>query len=272
MKEKPALRLWRGHTVHQRSVPFVHRFRYGLALIDVDIDRLDEADKRSGLFNVDRSGLFSFNRKDHGGRKAAELRPWAEAQFATADITLDGGPIRLITFPRHFFYKFAPISLWLGHGPDGTLRGVLYEVNNTFGETHIYAAQTPDAPRHQHATEKAFHVSPFFDITGNYEFTLRWTDTDLRLIVATRKSGTQTHVATIQARAHPATSATFAKLSLTKPVSSLAVSLAIHWQALKLWLKGAKYHSKPKQSAARTTIARPLGAAPETAQALERTA
>ncbi|NQY96176.1 MAG: DUF1365 domain-containing protein [Henriciella sp.] len=272
MKDTPALRLWRGHTVHQRSVPFEHRFKYGLALIDVDIDRLNEADQQSTVFSVDGSNLFSFNRKDHGARERAPLRPWAEQQFSNAGIDLKGGVIRLVTFPRHAFYKFAPISLWLGHGPDGALEGILYEVNNTFGETHVYVAETPDGSRHQHQTDKVFHVSPFFDVSGTYQFTLRWSDTDLRLIVATQKDGAQTHMATIAAKAQPATAASFTKLALTKPLSTLAVTLGIHWQALKLWIKGAKYHSKPKQSAVRTTIARQKNAAPEAAPRLERTA
>lgn len=272
MKETPALRLWRGHTVHQRSVPFTHRFKYGLALIDVDIDRLDEADRQSSLFSVDRSNLFSFNRKDHGFKSETALRPWADAQFKAAGIDLGGGIIRLITFPRHAFYKFAPISLWLGHDGDGALAGILYEVNNTFGESHVYAARTPAARRHQHVAEKAFHVSPFFDVSGAYQFTMRWTATDLRLIVATLKNGSQTHVATIGAKACPATASQLLTLAVTKPLSSLAVTLGIHWQALKLWLKGAKYHSKPKQSSVRTTIATQEKAAPETAPRLEKTA
>lgn len=265
MPEQPALRLLKGHTVHQRSVPFTHRFKYGLGLIDIDIDRVDEADKVSPLFNVDATSLFSFNRRDHGARKSADLRPWAETEFNKAGIDVSDGMIRLVTFPRHAFYKFAPISLWLGHAADGSLKGILYEVNNTFGETHIYAAATPDATRHQHATDKVFHVSPFFDISGAYQFTLNWTDDVLNLVVATMKGDQQTHVATISAKAIPATSAGFVSLAVRKPLSSLGVTAAIHWQALKLWIKGAKYHSKPKQSSVRTTIAKPRSAAPETA-------
>ncbi|MCR9196139.1 MAG: DUF1365 domain-containing protein [Hyphomonas sp.] len=272
MKEHPALRLWRGHTIHQRSIPFTHRFKYGLALIDVDIDRLDEADRQSSVFSVDRSNLFSFNRRDHGNGEDVDLRPWAEQEFAKAGIDLKGGAIRLVTFPRHAFYKFAPISLWLGHDGDGALKGILYEVNNTFGETHVYAAATPNDVRHEHATDKVFHVSPFFDVSGTYKFTLRWSETDLRLIVATQKDGAQSHMATIAAKARPATSAAFVSLAFTKPLSSLSVTLGIHWQALKLWLKGAKYHSKPKQSSVRTTIATPKKTVPETARRLEKTA
>lgn len=280
MKERPALHLWRGHTIHQRSMPFLHRFKYGLALIDIDIDRLDEADGQCALFSVDRPNLFSFNRRDHGDGLDTSLRPWAEHQFSQAGIDLGGGDIRLITFARHAFYKFAPISLWLGHGKDGRLKGILYEVNNTFGETHVYVAATPGETRHQHTADKVFHVSPFFDISGTYKFTLRASETDLQLIVATHKDGAQSHMATIAAKAKPATSGNFLSLAVTKPLSSLAVSIGIHWQALKLWLKGAKYHSKPKQSSVRTTIATQKPTVPEsvqknvaaTAPRLERTA
>ncbi len=272
MKDQPALRLWRGHTIHQRSLPFAHRFKYGLALIDLDIDRLDDADAQSAVFSVDGTNLFSFNREDHGDRQSVELRPWAENQFRKAGIDLDGGAIRLVTFPRHIFFKFAPISLWLGHNPKGDLKGILYGVNNTFGETHVYAASTPDADRQEHAAEKHFHVSPFFDVSGTYKFTLRWTDDLLQLIVATTENGARSHMATISAKPHPASLGSFLKLAFSKPFSSIAVSTAIHWQALKLWIKGAKYHSKPKQSPVRTTIATSKNAATETAPCLEKTA
>ncbi len=271
MENPPALRLYRGHTTHQRSVPFVHRFQYGLALIDVDVDRLEEADKQSKLFSVDAVNLFSFRKEDHGERKRKDLRLWAMRHFEGADIEVDG-PVRLVTFPRHVFYKFAPISLWLGYSARGELRGILYEVNNTFGESHIYVAGTPKPGCNRHTADKAFHVSPFFDVTGKYQFTLRVNENQLSLIIATFENGEQTHMATIKAKAKPATSATFAKLAVTKPVSSIAVTMAIHWQALKLWLKGAKYHSKPKQSQTRMTIAETKKAEPITAPIQETAA
>jgi len=260
--ETPALRLYRGHTTHQRSTPFTHRFRYGLSLIDIDIDRLAEAADQSLFFSVEKPNLFSFRSADHGEHHKTDLRPWAERQFRSGGISLDGGPIRLITFPRHAFYKFAPISLWLGHGPDGTLRGILYEVNNTFGEQHTYVAATPDAPRSEHSADKVFHVSPFFDLSGRYQFTLRTDNDRLSLIVQTRHGETQTHVATIKAKAFPATSSLFAWLAVSKPLSSLTVSLAIHWQALKLFLKGARYHSRPAKPKNPNTLAKTKGPAP----------
>ena len=134
------LRIFRGQTVHQRSVPFGHRFQYALAMIDIDIDHLETASQHSSVFSTERANLFYFLAKDHGARGANSLRAWAEQGFKSAGIELAGGKIRLLTFPRHLFYKFAPISLWLGYDQNGIPRGVIYEVNNTFGESHTYIA------------------------------------------------------------------------------------------------------------------------------------
>lgn len=256
MTTHPPLRLQKGHTTHQRSTPFLHRFRYRLALIDVDIDRLADASQQAALFSVDRPNLFALRQRDHGPRNDSDLRSWATRKFNTAGIDAPDS-IRLVTFARHAFYKFAPISLWLGHDKSGALTGIIYEVNNTFGESHCYVAATPEPGRNRHSADKSFHVSPFFDLSGQYRFTLRSDDEGINLVVETLHDGVQTHVATIMTKASPATSLAFASLAITRPLSSLAVSLAIHWQALKLWLKGARYVSKPPPPSRPQTKAQP---------------
>lgn len=250
----PALNLWKGKTVHARYVPFERRFAYDLALMDIDIDRLDEADRQSALFSVEGPNLFSFSRKDHGARDGLPLRPWAEQMLATAGVTLDGGAIRLVTLPRHLFYKFSPISLWYGYGPSGDLRGIIYEVNNTFGDTHAYVAAA-SKNRSQHEAGKAFHVSPFFDVTGTYRFTLRAPDDRLSVVVESLKDGTRLHMANIIARRQPATARTLLATALSRPVSSLGVTLGIHWQALKIWLRGATYRPRPTPPEQAATVA-----------------
>jgi uncharacterized protein len=251
----PPLRLWSGQTVHKRFFPFERAFRYKLVLIDIDIDRLEEARRMSRLFAVNRAGLFSFHEKDHGeadGR--GTLRSWAEGIFATANIALDPGVIRLVTFPRHFFYKFAPLSLWYGYGRDNKLKGIIYEVRNTFGERHCYVAPV-DGERAVHVADKSFHVSPFFDVSGQYRFTLREPGTTLDVVVENMKDGTRTHLANIKARMQEATTANLLKLALKNPLSTLGVSFAIHWQAFLLWMRGAKYHSRPAMPSLKATIA-----------------
>ncbi|MEO9969522.1 MAG: DUF1365 domain-containing protein [Hyphomonadaceae bacterium] len=240
----PALRLFKGRTAHQRFTPVEHKFSYRLFLIDLDIDRLDEASKQSRLFSVNRANLFSFRSTDHGNRRDVDLRPWADAIFADAGIDLGGGPIRLVTLARHLFYKFAPISLWFGYDNSGSVVGIIYEVNNTFGQSHCYVANV-DGARSVHDADKKLYVSPFFDVTGQYRFTLRTPDDKLSLVIENMLEGKRQHMASIQARAFNATGMAFAVAAIFRPLSSFGVSMAIHFEALKLWIKKAGYRSNP---------------------------
>ncbi len=255
---RAALQLWTGQTVHARFSPFENRFAYKIVLIDIDIDRLDEAGRLSALFNVNRPGLFAFNSRDHGDGDGTPLRPWAVAQFAKAGVDIGRGAIRLVTFPRHLFYKFAPLSLWYGYDEGGMLRSVVYEVRNTFGEKHCYVAAAGDG-RTQHDAEKNFHVSPFFDVTGRYRFTLHAPSDKLDVMVeSVSPEGARLHMANIKAKARTANNRAFLLLALRNPLSTLGVTIGIHWEALKLWRRGAVYRPKPAPPLTPTTRAEPL--------------
>ncbi len=253
----PAAQLWFGRTHHTREKPFKRSFSHRIAMLEIDIDRLEEADGLSKLFSVGRGNLISFQPKDVGARSAdTSLRAWADAQFAEAGIALEGGAIRLLTFPRVLGYGFSPISLWLGHGPDGALRAAIYEVHNTFGETHCYvSALNPESGPQQ--AEKALFVSPFFDVTGEYRFNLRRSDAATALTVENLSADARHHVASLVVRSEKLASPAILKWLVAMPISGLGVMFAIHWQALHLWLKGAGYRDKPEQRAMRTTLAQP---------------
>lgn len=260
----PAARLWFGRTVHQRELPFVRRFSHRVAMLEIDVDRLPEASGLSRLFAVDRGAAVSFHSRDHGARDSAlPLRAWAEARFAQAGVALEDGALRLLSFPRVLGFGFAPISLWLGHGPDGDLRGVIYEVHNTFGETHCYvSAFDPSDPRT--LADKEFFVSPFFDVNGGYRFTLRppngrESGDQMRLVVENMATEGRAHVAALNLRATALSSAAILRWLAAMPISGLGVVIAIHWQAAWLWLKGARFRAKPLQMLKRTTLTRREG-------------
>lgn len=257
----PAAQLWFGRTVHRREKPFVRRFSHRIAMLEIDIDRLAEADKLSRLFAVDRGAPVAFRQLDHGARDSTlPLRAWAEARYAEVSVNLEGGAVRLLSFPRVLGIGFAPISLWLGHGPAGELRGVIYDVHNTFGETHSYVSAFD--PAHAHAlADKEFFVSPFFDVDGGYRFTLRPPDASqdgrqMSLVVENIGADGRAHVASLTVRATALSSPAILRWLVAMPISGLGVLIAIHWQALRLMLKGAKYRVKPQQREKRTTLAR----------------
>lgn len=267
----PAAQLWFGKTVHTRQRPFRRGFSHRIAMLEIDIDRLEEAGQLSRLFSVGRGNMIAFRSEDYGPRaRGASLRAWAEARFAEAGIDLGGGVIRLLTFPRVLGYGFAPISLWYGLAEDGSVQGVIYEVHNTFGETHSYVSAAAPAAGRQ-AAEKEFHVSPFFPVDGKYRFILRRTEGALSLSVTNFDADGALHAASLAVRPRKLTSGAIVQWMITMPISGLGVVVAIHWQALRLLLKGAAYRDKPVQRERRTTLARPeAGRATETSELRKR--
>lgn len=252
---KPAAELWVGRTRHIRHEPFKHDFSYRVAMVSVDVDRISEADRSARLFSIDRFNAVSLaSRKYALGDQRGELRNWTKGKLTEAGCNAEIASVQLLTFPSVLGSGFAPISLWIARGAADRIVGVIYEVHNTFGEAHAYVFPAVDALREHHA-EKEFHVSPFMDVAGRYRFRLTVTEEGLALVVDNMEDGECVHSARLALRARALNDAEIGKWLLRMPFSGFGVILAIHWQALKLWLKGARYRKKPEQRAARTTQA-----------------
>ncbi|WP_366657640.1 DUF1365 domain-containing protein [Fodinicurvata sp. EGI_FJ10296] len=263
--EPPAV-LYVGRVMHRRLRPFGHRFSYRVFSMLIDIDRIAEAASGSRIFSYNRFNLFGYDDRDHGPRRrsdpsAPSLRDWVEQQLAAAGIEIDGGRIRLLCFPRVLGYVFNPLSIFFCHRHDGELAAILYEVHNTFGESHVYAFRIDPAPSVDdrtggsrpavltHAADKAFHVSPFIDMTPRYRFRLRPPGDRLSILIREGDAKGDLLLATLHGTAAPFGDKTLTRLFLTHPLMSLKVIGAIHWQALKLWSKGARYHPRPRSTA-----------------------
>lgn len=251
--------LYRGRTTHVRYRPYRRGFAYGLYQLFLDVDRVGDACAAAPLLTYNRAGPFSFYDRDHGDRSGRPLRPWAEAAMAQAGVRLDGGRIWLLTFPRVFGYVFNPLSVFFGYGPGGDLRGVLYEVNNTFGETHTYVANLPGAGAH--AVEKRLHVSPFFDVRGRHRFRLRPPGERFSLVIENDVEGEREHLASLVGWREPLTNMRLIAAALREPLLTFKVISAIHWEALWIWRRGARYRRKPTPPAQRLSFAVPDPAA-----------
>lgn len=255
--------LYFGRVMHRRLGAVRHRFAYRVFSLLVDIDELPALDRRLRLFSHNRWNLFSLMDRDHGDRSGRALRPWIDNMLARSGIETEGGPVRLLCFPRVLGYVFMPLSIWFCHHRDGSLRAVLYEVHNTFGEAHGYlipvAPDLPgDAPVRQRC-DKAFYVSPFIGMSGSYRFRLR--RPDARLAVVVRQSGAdgQGLVAVQTGRRRPLTDGALLRAFVGYPLMTFKVIAAIHWEALRLWLKGAPFGARPAPPAALVTHVRPGG-------------
>jgi uncharacterized protein len=243
---EPAASLYAGQTVHERRAPFEHRFRYRVAMMMIDLDRLEDADRMSALFSVGRFNLFGFRERDHGPRDGSPLRPWADARLAEAGVQTEGCRIALLCSPRVLGYVFNPISIYFAQGPDGAFRGAIYQVHNTFGDDHAYVARLDGGQPHRHGADKAFHVSPFFDVSGRYAFTLREPGERFALSIEKQRADGTDFLATMSLKRRPMTTGALAGLFASQPFFTLKTIAAIHFEALRLWLKGARYHRRPE--------------------------
>jgi uncharacterized protein len=246
-----------GLTTHVRLQPFTRRFSQRLAHVSLNLDRIEESVRGLRLFSYNKPNLYAFYDKDHGDRTGAPLRPWAESMLARAGVRLEGGTIEIACFPRMLGTVFNPISVYTGRGPDGEPRGFIYEVNNTFGETHAYVAPAGAGPAHRHVAAKRFHVSPFMDVEGEYRFSMQTPAERFRLVVENWEGASRLHVATLLARRRPLTDTWLAATAFRLPLLTAQVLGGIHWHALHIWRRGAGYRDKPAPPLERETTAQP---------------
>jgi len=253
--------LYVGETRHRRFGPRPHGFRYRLFQILVDIDRLDEAFAGLRLLRLGRWGVMSFDPRDHGDRRNRDLRPWVAGALAEAGVAASAANIRLLCFPRVLGFVFNPLSIFFVHAGDDRLEAVIYEVNNTFGQTHAYVIPAAKGTRQTQRAQKRLYVSPFYKVEGEYRFDVGVPDAtfDLRIVKAT--GGRPDFIATQSASRESLTDQRLATLFWSIPLMTLKVVAAIHWEALRLWLKGAPYGARAPGPRAGVSVGEPRGLA-----------
>jgi DUF1365 family protein len=247
-----------GEVAHTRHRPTVNAFAYPAFCLRLPLSQLPALPAAGVAWN--RRGALSFHDRDHGPRDGSALLPWIRGLLAAEGVAADG-EIVLHAFPRMLGYVFNPVSFWVCHDRDGGVRAVLCEVCNTFGERHNYLLAHPDgralASGETLTARKAFHVSPFCAVAGRYAFRFhfgaeRWLARidyhendagDAQPLLETRISGRCVALDRRGARA----------LLWRYRLYTLGVVARIHWQALKLWRRGAPFHRKPPPPTVATT-------------------
>lgn len=248
--------VYRGTVLHKRLKPFVHELSYSVFSILVDIDAMDDLDRRLRLFGHNRFAPISLHDKDYGKRDGTPPRAWVDDCLRGHGLdALVGGSVRLLTFPRLWGFVFNPLSIYYCHDASGRLGAVLYEVSNTFGESHGYLlpVEEDQGAVHQSA-DKIFHVSPFIEMDCRYRFALNRPGEKLMVTIRQSDSaGDPILMAKHTARGVEITDAALARAIAGNPLMTAKVIGGIHWEALKLWLKGARYFSKPNAPATHVT-------------------
>lgn len=244
-----------GVVKHRRFRPAKNIFGYGVFTLSIPMrsrKKHSKLLKKNGLGD-NQFSLFSFFDKDHGIGNSDSLA-WIEQVLAENGIDSINGEIWLQTFPRVFGYVFNPVSFWICTNLDGGVQAVLAEVNNTFGERHCYLLHKDSGEVLRSGeilkSKKVFHVSPFCDVSGEYHFRFLFPqDSQSRKNTVCRielhEDGLPLINTSISGMSEPLTKRALYLAFLRYPLMSLGVIGRIHWQALRLWLKGVPFHTKP---------------------------
>lgn len=190
------------------------------------------------------------------------MRGWVEAQLRNAGLAASARRIRLLCFPRILGFVFNPLSIFFVHGEGERLEAVIYEVSNTFGQSHAYVVPASGGARERQAADKVFFVSPFYRVEGRYLFDLTAPGEDFRLSIVKETDGAADFTASLTARRRPLTDAALLKLFFAMPLMTLGVVAAIHFEALRLWLKGARFDPRPPRNRAAASVGQAVRSLP----------
>ena len=249
--------IYDGTVVHERVRPKRHHLRYDVFTMLLDLDELPELDRRFRLFGYNRAAVFSFYDKDHGPTTGDDLRVWVEARLAEAGLHHDGVSIRLLCYPRIFGYAFNPLSVYFCDHRNGALMAILYEVCNTFKERHTYIIPVDDPARRvikQHCS-KALYVSPFIGMDADYFFRIVPPGNGVNIVIRQEDADGLLLAASFQGKRIPFVARTLIRTLIRFPFLTLKVIGGIHWEALRLWLKGVPFIShQPAEKVVQSSV------------------
>lgn len=249
--------LYTGTVMHRRFKPKQHRLSYRVFWALFDLDELPALTKKLRLFSLERFNLFGFYNADHGDGSATPLRTQVEAYLRQANIDLDGGSIRLLCMPRILGFTFNPISVYYCYHRDGHLAALLYEVHNTFGERHSYLIPVENGAADERLEQrclKAFYVSPFMDMDISYTFRVQPPSERIALVIDGADAKGRVITASLAGKRHALTDGALFAAFAAFPLLTVKVVAAIHWEALKLWIKGMRLRTRPPAPTAITFV------------------
>lgn len=235
----PAI-VYEGAVTHRRFRPVQHRLKYKVFSFLLDLDALDDTARDLKLFSRNRFNLFSFYDRDHGRGRPGDIANYIRSALRDAGISADGR-ILLFCYPRILGYVFNPLSVYYCHTAEGKLAAIIYEVNNTFGGDHSYIipVSQQDGDIHQR-TNKEFHVSPFMDMDQRYHFQMARPGDSISVVINTSDDEGPMLYAGFSGQGVPISDRKLVSLFVRYPLMTLKVIAGIHWEAVRLLIKGLR--------------------------------
>jgi DUF1365 family protein len=243
--------IYEGIVTHRRHAPHAHVFSYRMAQLYLDLDEIDLVFRDRWFWSVNRRNLAEWRRRDYLGPDDIPLAQAVRQRIARQIGRTPTGPIRVLAHPRYAGYVFNPVSFYYCYDTDGTtLDCIVAEITNTpWRERHAYVLPTVDASTRGRALhwrfEKCFHVSPFMSMERDYDWRFTPPGDDLLVHMKVLDAGKAEFDATLALSRQPLDGRSLARVLWRYPLMTAQVITAIHWQALRLWLKRNPVHVHP---------------------------
>jgi len=235
--------LLEGIVRHRRVRPFAYALEHRVFYVALDLDELDEVPRRIRFISRGRWNLLSFRDEDHLDPPATELRARVLDHLRDEGLDPDGWQVTLVTNLRVIGYAFNPASFYLCRDRAGDLRVVIVEVHNTHGERHLYSLRSDaDGAAFVDAMDKAFYVSPFIEMTGRYTVRVRDEPTRLRITINEDPGDGLLLHTSLDLERRRLTDRMVVRMLIRYPLVTHRTIGLIHWHALRLWLRGARFH------------------------------
>jgi DUF1365 family protein len=255
--------IYSGHVTHVRHRPKRHRLNYGVFFMLLDLDELPALDARLALFAYNGAAPFAFHDADHGPRDGTSVRTWVDRQLHNAGIDIASGRVLLLCLPRMRGYVFNPLSLYFCYDSADQLRAILYEVHNTFGESHTYIVPVDDDGRvvQRHSFNKAFFVSPFIPMDCAYDMAIAPPGERVSVSIAESDTDGALLAAAFNGERRSLTDRFLASALLRYPLMTVKIIAGIHWEAFNLWRKRTPmFRHQPAPANAVSIVTPALGA------------
>ncbi len=246
--------IYEGQVRHTRTQPVLHKFRYRVFMMYLDLDELPTLFETRWLWSADARAVARFRRSDHIGPEDQPLDESVRELVEQETGARPTGPIRLLTNLSYYGYCFNPVSFYYCFGDDGeTLETIVAEVTNTpWGECDTYvlpAGQNIGKSRAwRFQPSKKMHVSPFIGMDIDYDWCFTMPDERNSVFMATSSDGTRFFDAAMTLRRKEITGLSLAGVLARFPLHTLKVTTAIYWQALRLWLKRCPLYVHPDKN------------------------